>query len=136
MSAGAVLGSLYFSQIKGLIPCELCWFQRIFIYPVPIILIMAGYRKDKKGYLYALPLVIICLLIALYHVSIQTDPNLATTCGGGESCTDEPAFWFSWLSIPLASALMSTGMAGLLGLLALSDRSATITGKTSKKSKK
>lgn len=136
LAAAGTIGSLYFSQIKGLIPCELCWFQRIFMFPVPIILAMAGYRQDKKGYLYALSLALVGLVIALYHLSIQGDTLAGSTCGGGESCTDEPFFWFSWLSIPLGSALTFFGIAGLLSLVAISDYSDKLGLKTTTKTKK
>ncbi len=132
LAAAGTIGSLYFSQVKGLIPCELCWFQRIFMFPIPIVLAISGYRQDKKGYIYALSLALIGLVIALYHLSIQGDPSASLTCGGTESCTDEPFFWFSWLSIPLGSVLTFGGIAGLLSLVAISDYFGKMTGKTSK----
>ena len=51
----ATLGSLYFSEVKGFIPCDLCWYQRIFMYPLAVILGIAVYRGDKSAAWYALP---------------------------------------------------------------------------------
>ena len=63
----ATLGSLYFSEVRGFIPCILCWFQRICMYPLVIVLGVAAYRTDWGARAYALPLALIGWLIAAYH---------------------------------------------------------------------
>ncbi|WP_281280043.1 disulfide oxidoreductase [Alteribacter natronophilus] len=80
----ATLGSLYFSEIRLFIPCELCWTQRIFMYPLAITLAIATVRKDARQAVYTLPLSVIGALISLYHYLIQKVPALAETsdvCG-------------------------------------------------------
>src|ERR1700748_1234388 len=63
----ATLGSLYFSEIKGFIPCDLCWYQRICMYPLAVILGIAVYRGDRSITRYVLPLAAVGALIALWH---------------------------------------------------------------------
>ena len=61
----ATLGSLYFSEVRGFVPCVLCWFQRIAMYPLVIVLGVAAFRSDLGGRVYALPLVIAGFAVAL-----------------------------------------------------------------------
>src|SRR3989344_5301181 len=67
VSAAATLGSLYFSEILKLPPCVLCWYQRIFMYPIAFISGIALYRKGKSWAWYVLPLALIGLAVAIYH---------------------------------------------------------------------
>lgn len=67
----AVLGSLYFSEIRKFIPCNLCWYQRIFMYPLVILLGMAAVRRDYRQAHYVLPLAAIGWLISLIHYLMQ-----------------------------------------------------------------
>jgi disulfide bond formation protein DsbB len=63
----ATLGSLWFSEHFGWIPCRFCWYQRCFMYPLAVILIVAAIRKDRKINWYAVPLATIGILISLWH---------------------------------------------------------------------
>src|SRR4051794_4564038 len=63
----SVLTSLYFSEILKLIPCVLCWYQRIAMYPLVILLAVSIIRKDKDVVWYILPLSLIGWIIAVYH---------------------------------------------------------------------
>ncbi|WP_409291644.1 disulfide oxidoreductase [Peribacillus sp. SCS-37] len=99
----AMFGSLYFSEIKGYEPCELCWYQRILMYPLTVILGMAAARKDYRISLYSLVLSGIGGLIALYHYLIQkvaffTDS--APACGR-VPCTSDYISWLGFITIPL-----------------------------------
>lgn len=67
----ATLGSLYFSEILHYIPCKLCWYQRILMYPLVIILGIAAVRKERHMYIYALPMSIWGAGISLYHYLMQ-----------------------------------------------------------------
>ncbi|WP_088083119.1 disulfide bond formation protein B, partial [Bacillus mobilis] len=71
----ATLGSLFFSEILGFIPCELCWFQRIMMYPLCIILGIATFYNEKNIKKYVLPISIIGGSISLYHYAIQKIPG-------------------------------------------------------------
>ena len=102
----ATLGSLYFSEVKGLFPCQLCWYQRIFMYPLAVIFAVAIFRKDKNAAYYALPLSIIGAFIALYHYLIQwtslKDINLIS-CSLANDCSQKQVVYLGFITIPLFS---------------------------------
>ena len=111
----ATAGSLYLSEIIGFVPCLLCWYQRIAMYPLVVVLGVALVRTDPGVWRYALPLSLVGLAIAIYHVSIQWMPTLeVTTCDAGAPCTGRYVAVFGFISIPtmagsvflLVSALM------------------------------
>lgn len=98
----ATLGSLYFSEILKFIPCELCWYQRIFMYPLVILLGIATVRKDASIALYSLILSSIGGSISIYHYFIQKISffrNSAPACGQ-VPCTGEYINWFGFITIP------------------------------------
>jgi disulfide bond formation protein DsbB len=103
----STLGSLYFSEVLKFIPCDLCWFQRIFMYPLVIILGLAIIRKDSQIALYSLTLSTIGGLISIYHYSIQKIPFLgenAPACGR-VPCTGEYINWFGFITIPFLALI-------------------------------
>ena len=67
----ATLGSLYYSEIRHFTPCILCWYQRILMYPLVILIAVGILRKDKNLPYYVLPLSFGGMIIALYHVLLQ-----------------------------------------------------------------
>lgn len=69
----ATLISLYYSEIKELFPCKLCWYQRIFLFPLPIILFPLIFNQKREFISYILPLPIIGFFLALYQLVIQTN---------------------------------------------------------------
>ncbi len=101
----AMLGSLYFSEIAKFPPCVLCWYQRIFMYPLVIILAVGILKKDKLLPFYVLPLSIIGGLVALYHnlLYYQLIPEAAAPCIQGISCTTKFIEWGGFVTIPLLS---------------------------------
>ncbi|SHE52235.1 disulfide bond formation protein DsbB [Seinonella peptonophila] len=101
----ATLGSLYFSEIKHFVPCTLCWMQRIFMYPLVIVLGIATYRQDRKIVYYTLPLSIIGGLIALWHVLIQKVDALKIMgqCKVGVPCNVDYINWLGFITIPILS---------------------------------
>ena len=101
----ATLGSLYFSEIRHFTPCVLCWYQRIAMYPLVVIIAVGILRKDKRMYQYVLPLSLIGLLISGYHnlLYYKVIPESWAPCVAGVSCTIRFVYWFGWLSIPLLS---------------------------------
>ena len=102
----ATLGSLYFSEVRGLYPCQLCWYQRIFIYPLALIFAVAIARKDKNVAYFALPLSIIGALIALYHYLIQwtflKDIN-PISCSLLNDCSQKQVVYLGFITIPFFS---------------------------------
>ncbi|MFS0673474.1 disulfide oxidoreductase [Ornithinibacillus sp. 179-J 7C1 HS] len=99
----ATIGSLYFSEIRGFIPCKLCWIQRIFMYPIPILLGIGLLTKDKGISKYILSLSIPGLFIALYHFAIQKLPINPKPCDVNVQCTSEYINWLGFITIPLLS---------------------------------
>lgn len=85
VSLVATFGSLYFSEIRQFVPCELCWYQRIVMYPFCVVLGIAAYRGDFNIKRYVLPLSIIGGIISLYHYLVQKVPSFApiTPCAEG-----------------------------------------------------
>ncbi|MGO4543081.1 disulfide oxidoreductase [Paenibacillus sp. 2TAB19] len=98
----ATLGSLYFSEVKGYIPCELCWYQRIFMYPLSILLGIAAYKGDRTIKKYVLPLSIIGGIISIYHYSIQKIPGFheIKPCTNGVPCNVDYIDWLGFITIP------------------------------------
>lgn len=100
-------GSLYFSEIKGFVPCELCWYQRIFMYPLVILLGIAYFKDDFKIGRYVLPLSIIGGSISVYHIVIQ---RLYATNGTAVACGKVPCYtdylnWFGFITIPMLALI-------------------------------
>jgi len=112
VSLTATLGSLFFSEIMGYEPCKLCWFQRIFMYPLPILFIVGLLRKESIISFYALPLSMIGGLIALYHYFLQIGKlwEIAvdkfapcSAVGYSASCTASFFLSFGYITIPMMS---------------------------------
>lgn len=98
----ATLGSLYFSEIRLFLPCELCWYQRIAMYPLAIILGIAAYTNDLKITKYVLPLSIIGGMISFYHYLLEKVPGFASVkpCSQGIPCDVQWINWFGFVTIP------------------------------------
>jgi disulfide bond formation protein DsbB len=109
VSLAAVSGSLYFSEIAGFIPCQLCWFQRILMYPQAILLGIASYRQDRGIFIYAVPLSVIGGCISLYHYGEQKLPWLAklAPCTVGVPCSGQYINWLGFITIPLLALTAS-----------------------------
>lgn len=114
-----MLGSLYASEVLGLVPCVLCWYQRIALYPLVVILGMAAWRKDKLVQWYAWPLVLVGAGFAFYHTLLQWKliPEGLTTCVGGVSCSSVLFSWFGFINFPFLS-LLAFGSIGVCLFLA------------------
>lgn len=117
VSLTATLGSLYLSEIAGFEPCKLCWFQRVFMYPLPIILGVSLVKKSKSVWQYVLPLSTIGLFIAAYHYYYQINPQALIPCstvGFSVSCSQRFFTHFGYITIPWMSlsafALVTVGM--------------------------
>lgn len=122
----ATLGSLYFSNVKGYQPCLLCWYQRICMYPLALLLGMAALRGDLGGRAYALPLAAAGWGFALFQ-NLETwgvipVPPICDPNSGAVSCTTPWPVWGSGalsglntiLTIPALSLIAFTLILGLL----------------------
>jgi len=112
VSLTAVLGSLFFSEIALFEPCKLCWFQRIFMYPLPILFLIAFVRKETCIRSYALVMSVIGFLIAAWHYFLQVgamyniDVEKLTNCdvvGYSPSCASYFILSFGYITIPMMS---------------------------------
>ena len=99
----ATTSSLYLSEILKYEPCSLCWYQRVFMYPLVIILGIATVKKDYKIIIYGLILSIIGIFISFYHYLMQKLPLLSNdeaTCGR-VPCNTDYLDWYGIITIPL-----------------------------------
>lgn len=110
--------SLFFSEIVQLPVCVLCWYQRIALYPLVIMLPLALFPFDVKVIRYISPLVIFGWLVALFHVFVAAGliPESAQPCVQGIPCSETHFSLFGFLNIPVMSLLTFTFIAVLLFL--------------------
>jgi len=97
----ASLGSLFYSTYAGFVPCSLCWFQRIFMYPEAILLGLALLKKDKGIVDYVLTLSLAGLAISIYHNYIYIKSLSSNFCTISEPCTVAYVSEFHYISIPM-----------------------------------
>lgn len=96
-----MLGSLYFSQIAHFTPCALCWYQRIAMYPLAIVLLVAALRRDRAIAWYVVPVATIGALFALYQTQLQAFPHQHSSfCTLTEPCTVRYVWEFGFVSLP------------------------------------
>jgi disulfide bond formation protein DsbB len=107
LAATATLGALFMSEIMGIAPCVLCWYQRIFMFPLVIILALGLFPFDPKVVRYALPLAVVGLLVAGFHLLLTAGyiPETLTPCRQGIPCSTVQVEWFGFVTIPLLSFL-------------------------------
>ncbi|MCL4115990.1 UNVERIFIED_CONTAM: hypothetical protein GTU68_063334 [Idotea baltica] len=110
----STLGSLYYSGIVHFRPCRLCWWQRIFMYPLTPILGIAALRRDRMGALYGIPLALGGLGYAIYHTQLRWFPEQGSSCEAEAACTSVWVNTFGFISIPF---MAGCGFLAILGLL-------------------
>ncbi|MGB8361669.1 MAG: disulfide oxidoreductase [Acidimicrobiia bacterium] len=97
----ATLGSLFYSEVIGFPPCRLCWFQRIAMYPMAVVLLVGAIRREFQVKYYALPLAVIGFAISVYHVFVQWFPTLeGTSCDPNNPCSNKFVEIFGFVTIP------------------------------------
>lgn len=102
----AMLGSLIYSNIIGFTPCDLCWFQRIFMYPLFFVTLYAFIKKDGGWMPYAKLLTLIGGAIALFHNFIYYTNVNPFPCSATASCTARYVWEFGFVTIPLMALSM------------------------------
>ncbi|CAN5839038.1 hypothetical protein BH23ACT5_BH23ACT5_21200 [soil metagenome] len=101
VAMASTVGSLIFSEVFGFEPCLLCWYQRIAMYPLAVILFVGAVRRDAAVRLYALGLSVIGLGISVWHYLLQTFPNLESgACDPANPCSAKYVNIFDFISIP------------------------------------
>lgn len=106
VSLTATLGSLFFSEVAKFNPCVLCWYQRILMYPIPLLLYLAILKNQQKIIsFYIITMSFIGALIALYHYSLQVLPFSSPLLCSSEavSCVKNYRFYFGYITIPMMS---------------------------------
>ncbi|CAN7213606.1 disulfide bond formation protein B [Acidovorax sp. LjRoot66] len=104
--AMAATGSaLFIGEVMGMVPCVLCWYQRIAMFPLALILGMALYSEDRRGATYALPLALAGAAVACYHSLLvaRLVPKAWVPCGAGVSCADQRLDFFYGIELPWLS---------------------------------
>lgn len=101
----ATMGSLFFSEVMQFVPCSMCWYQRIFMYPLVLIFLVNTLYPDNKVFKYAMPIVIVGLLFAIYHNLLMFGiiPESVVPCVQGVPCSTEYINWLGFITIPFLS---------------------------------
>lgn len=119
----SMTGSLYFSEVANYVPCQLCWFQRIAMYPLAVILVIAAIRRDRSVRWYVAPVAAVGAAIAGYHYLIEWRPSLeGGACGVGPSCAD---IWFRELGFVTLAFMALCGFLSILVFVLPTPRSHT-----------
>lgn len=105
LASAATAGALFIGEVMGMTPCVLCWYQRIFMFPLAIILGLACYAEDRRGAIYALPLSLGGTAMALYHTLLVAGviPKGWIPCDTGVSCADQKLEILGGIQIPWLS---------------------------------
>lgn len=111
----ATLGSLYLSEVAHFVPCTLCWYQRIAMYPLVPILLVAAVKRDAAVWRYAAPLAVIGSAISIYHYQLERFPDqTSVSCTLEAPCTVVWIWRFHYISIPFMAL---SGFALIIALL-------------------
>jgi disulfide bond formation protein DsbB len=130
VSATATGGSLFFSEIANFVPCELCWYQRICLYPLSIITLLAALAGDFRIARYLLPLPVVGAGVAVYHLLVENgvvseSSSCLVSAPGG--CATKWINEFGFVTIPTLSLTACVLLIELLGLAALGGDASTAT---------
>lgn len=108
LSLSGVVISLVYSEYYGLIPCGLCWFGRIFLYPQALIFAIALGRRDSSAVIYTLWLSVIGLIISGYHHYLQLGGNEVLPCpaSGASDCARRYLFEYGYITFPLVGFMV------------------------------
>lgn len=114
VAATSMAGSLYLSEVAGFVPCVLCWYQRIAMYPLAVILAIAAIRDDAAVARYAIPLAAIGAAISAWHIGVQRLPGLPSgSCSLDVPCSSIYVEVLGFITIP------TMALAGFLGVITL-----------------
>lgn len=110
---GAFLLSLFYSNVVGFPPCELCWVQRIFLYPQLILFGMELYKKDRSIVDFSIVFAIFGSLVSMYHIYIENGGSSALGCAAGApslgqvSCATRYIYEFGYITMPTMALTLS-----------------------------
>lgn len=112
----STLGALFFGEVMQLPPCVLCWYQRICMFPLALILPIGLFPFDRKVVRYALPLAVLGWPFAVFHVLLIAGviPESIKPCTQGVPCSETVIEWFGFVTIPLLSVVAFSTIIALL----------------------
>jgi disulfide bond formation protein DsbB len=106
VAAAATAGSLWFSLGLGLVPCTLCWYQRVLMYPLAVVLGIAFVERRTEVWKTAVPFVALGTPVAAYHTVLQiTGPSATSRCTTGGCATVQYQTLGGLVTIPRLSLL-------------------------------
>lgn len=107
VATAATLSALFLSEVMGMAPCTLCWYQRVFMFPLVFVLGAGLLAADRNIARYALPLVTGGWLVAMFHLLLTRGfiPASASPCSQGIPCSRIEVEWLGFVTIPLLSVL-------------------------------
>lgn len=116
MATVSMLGALFFGEVMQLPPCVLCWYQRICMFPLVLILPAGMFPLDLKVVRYALPLATIGWMFAAFHVLLMAGviPENIRPCTQGVPCSEKVIEWFGFVTIPLLAVVAFSIIIALL----------------------
>jgi disulfide bond formation protein DsbB len=103
ISLAAALGTLYYSEIVGILPCKLCWYQRALLYPQVLLFAYSVLKKDARVFLYTSILSLAGALVALYHISLPLWQSSIFCDPASELCLIQSVHIFGYMTIPMMS---------------------------------
>jgi disulfide bond formation protein DsbB len=101
VAATATAGSLYFSEVANFVPCTLCWYQRIAMYPLPLILAIALIRRASDVWAYAVPIALVGAAVSVYHVYVERSGHETGFCTRSAPCTTIWFEKFGYITLPV-----------------------------------
>ena len=112
----STLGALFLGEVMGYTPCVLCWYQRIAMFPLVLVLAAGLFPFDPRVVRYALPLALAGLGLAAFHLALVAGwmPEQVRPCQQGVPCSDLQVVWFGFVSIPLLSLAAFGAIVALL----------------------
>ena len=119
IAAVATVGSLYFSEVAGYVPCRLCWFQRIAMYPVAVVALVGLIRRDNSARWYLLPLAVAGGAVSAYHSMIEQGwlADSESCALAGPSCAD---VWFRTFGFMTLALMALAGFVSIIVVNAIS----------------
>jgi len=122
VAAIATGGSLFFSEIAHFVPCELCWYQRICLYPLSILTLFLAVHGDHRAARYLVPLPVVGAGVSIYHLLIETkvisEPAQCLISAPGTGCGTKWINEFGYMTIPTLALTAAVLLIGFLGLAA------------------
>ena len=114
----AMLGSLFYSEIVGFVPCTLCWYQRILMYPLTLIILVGILKQDEYLPYYVLPFSVIGMGVSSYHYLIQRGIFAhPATCSVGIPCNLSYVNYFGFITIPLMTLAVFTMITVIMAMI-------------------